>query len=151
MTTTLGIFRTHSEATDAVGAIQARGVAPEEISYVQRVVEQKVPVEIKEGTGTGTAVGAVAGLALTFLALPAYPLIVAGPAATALGLVGGTLVGAAAGGLIGALTDIGFTPEEAEAVERYVEEGNVIVTVRDETSHEDLMREHSAMEVYVTQ
>ena len=92
---------------------------------------------ISKGLATGGALGAIAGLGA--LLIPGVgPFIAAGALAETLGVAGSAavasgVVGAAAGGLTGALIDYGMDREQAEYYERRVREGGVLVTV--DTSH----------------
>lgn len=86
-----------------------------------------------KGLATGGALGAIAGLGA--LLIPGVgPFIAAGALAETLGVAGSAAlvsgaVGAAAGGLTGALIDYGMDREDAEYYERRVREGGVLVTV----------------------
>lgn len=88
---------------------------------------------VMKGLGVGGGVGAVAGLAA--LAIPGIgPFIAAGALAEALGVVGSAAVasgavGAAAGGLTGALVNYGISKRHAEHYERRIREGGVLVAV----------------------
>ena len=94
-----------------------------------------------KGLLTGGGVGAVAGLAA--LAIPGVgPFIAAGARAETLGAVGSAAVvsgavGAAAGGLTGALVDYGVDREHAEHYERRIKEGAVFVGVDTRGSESD--------------
>lgn len=94
-----------------------------------------------KGLLTGGGVGAVAGLAA--LAIPGVgPFIAAGALAETLGAVGSAAVvsgavGAAAGGLTGALVDYGVDREHAEHYERRIKEGAVFVGVDTRGSESD--------------
>lgn len=89
------------------------------------------------GTGKGLAigggVGAIAGLGA--LLIPGVgPFIAAGALAETLGAVGSAAVvsgavGAAAGGLTGALVDYGMSREHAEHYEKRIRDGGVFVAV----------------------
>jgi outer membrane lipoprotein SlyB len=151
MTTTIAVFDTHQAASDAVEKLKANEVPSEQISYVQRTGVTELPVEVDENTVTGTGVGAIAGLVLTLLALPAYPIIVAGPIATVLGVATGTALGAAAGGLLGALVDLGLSQQEAEAIAERVEAGDVLVVAQTEAGQKEAMTEAGAAEVYLVE
>lgn len=82
-----------------------------------------------EGAASGAAVGGLTGLALGLaaLAIPGVgPIFAAGPIAVALGGAG---AGALAGGLLGSLTDMGVSEEDAHGYTEAVRQGNVIVLV----------------------
>jgi uncharacterized protein (TIGR02271 family) len=81
------------------------------------------------GAGTGAAIGGVAGLALALapLAIPGVgPIIAAGPIAAA---VTGAGIGAVAGGLIGGLTRLGVSEQDAHYYAEGVRRGGILVTV----------------------
>ena len=86
-----------------------------------------------KGLAAGGALGAIAGLGA--LLIPGVgPFIAAGALAETLGVAGSAavasgVVGAAAGGLTGALIDYGMDRDDAEYYERRVREGGVLVTV----------------------
>lgn len=86
-----------------------------------------------KGLGVGGALGAVAGLGA--LAIPGIgPFIAAGALAETLGVAGSAAVvsgavGAAAGGLTGALVDYGMSREDADYYEKRIREGGVFVGV----------------------
>lgn len=148
--TTLGIFASYQDAEAAIEMLKDRGVEQDQISYVQHSATRAVPVEVPENVGTGAAIGAFAGLGLTFVALPAYPLIIAGPILTALGILGGTATGALTGGLVEALVKLGFSDSDVELVEEKIKEGSSVVLVKDIVAHDELMSENGAEKVVVT-
>lgn len=93
---------------------------------------------IGKGLAAGGALGAIAGLGA--LVIPGIgPFIAAGALAEALGVAGSAAVvsgavGAAAGGLTGALIDYGVDRDHAEYYEKRIREGAVFVAV-DTTEH----------------
>jgi uncharacterized membrane protein len=93
----------------------------------------------------------VAGVAA--LVIPGIgPVISAGTLATALGLTAaGAGIGAAAGGLIGAMTDLGLSEEETDVYAEGIKRGGILVTVRTEEDErdevEDLLEEAGAVDV----
>ena len=85
-------------------------------------------------TATGATLGAVAGggagllAGLGMMAIPGVgPVVAAGWLAATLA---GAAAGAASGGIIGALTEIGHTPEDAELYAEGLRRGGTLVTVR---------------------
>ena len=73
--------------------------------------------------------------------------------ASAFGLAGGTAVagagiGAAAGGLIGALTGLGFSHEEATYYDEGVRSGRTLVTVEDPDGRADTYSDETGAERY---
>ena len=89
---------------------------------------------------TGAALGGATGLlaALASLAIPGVGPIIAG------GVLGTTLagagIGAAAGGLIGALTSLGLSEEDARYYEEGIRSGGTLVTVHDNARTADAVR-----------
>ncbi|NLT95027.1 MAG: hypothetical protein GXW85_05745 [Clostridia bacterium] len=80
---------------------------------------------IADGTTTGASLGALGGLALGAgaLAIPGIgPLVAAGPIAAA-------LTGAAAGGLGGALIDMGIPEADSKRYEEDIKQGKTLVAV----------------------
>jgi hypothetical protein len=103
---------------------------------------------VAAGVAAGAATGAVAGgllggltgllVGVGALAIPGLgPVVAGGALATAFGMGGGTAVagagiGAATGGIVGALTGLGFSQDEAEYYDTGVREGRTLVTVHDD-------------------
>ena len=83
-----------------------------------------------KGAGIGVALGGAAGLlaGLGILAIPGVGPVVA--AGWLVSTVAGMAVGAATGGLIGALTQLGVPEEEAHAYAEGVRRGGTLVTAR---------------------
>src|SRR5919112_1431901 len=77
------------------------------------------------------------------LAIPGIgPVVAGGALASAFGIGGGTAVagagiGAAAGGLVGALTGLGFSHEEASYYDEGVRGGRTLVTVHEGDDYEE--------------
>jgi hypothetical protein len=94
-----------------------------------------------KGLAVGGGVGAIAGLGALFI--PGVgPFIAAGALAETIGAAGSAAVvsgavGAAAGGLTGALVDYGLSREHAEHYERRIREGDVFVAVDTSGSERD--------------
>lgn len=155
--TLTALFDSYEAAAGAVDALEAAGIAHDDISIVASHSEDR-PVATPPGSsrpageteanaagevdaaaaGTGAAVGGVigggAGL-IAGLGLMAVPGI--GPVVAAGWLVAtltGAGVGAAAGGLIGGLTGAGLDEGEAAAYAEGVRRGGTLVTVRAEGS-----------------
>jgi hypothetical protein len=151
-TTTIGVFHNRVDAEGAIMELKDRGILDANISYLtvhhgDDVVtnERRETVHGDGGTAsgvmTGAVIGTIAGLAVAEGVLPGLgALLVAGPIATALGLTGvaattaaGAITGAAAGGIIGALVDIGVPEEEAHIYEQRLRTGGHLVTVRSDS------------------
>lgn len=115
---------------------------------------------IQEKTDTGTAattagvtVGGLAGLlvGLTAITVPGVgPVLAAGSLAA---LAGTTVLGAGAGGLIGALVDLGFSEEVAQTYIQKVKEGGLLVVVdaddTDEQNIRTIMEDNLASQIDV--
>ena len=150
---TTGLFTSRSDAAKAINHIHNKLKIPaEDISFIYRNSEGELK-EVKskkvvsstpaEGAGKGAviggALGALAGIAIVTGLVPVLGAVVAtGPIAAALGLAGavgvgtttaGILTGAAAGGLIGALANLGVGKEKAQRYEDRVVAGEVLVAV----------------------
>ncbi|MEK7080093.1 MAG: hypothetical protein AAB901_02275, partial [Patescibacteria group bacterium] len=142
---TIGVFGAREDAEKAINRIHNElGVPSSDISYLYKNTEGDVheihagdvasdtPVEgATKGAAIGGALGAIAGIAAVAGIIPVVgPLFAAGPLAVALGLTGavgttaaGALTGAAAGGLIGALANMGVGEENAK---RYADVAGVV-------------------------
>lgn len=96
-----------------------------------------------KGAGIGAGVGALAGLAA--LAIPGVgPFLATGAVAETLGIIGSAaatsaVVGAAAGGIAGALMEYGVSEEDARYYDRRIHEGGVWVGVDTSNSAADPM------------
>ena len=109
---------------DEVSLIANRDVAPH-IQPLEGIGGSGSSVDAAGSAAIGGLAGFVAGLAA--LAIPGIgPIIAAGPLAA--GLIGAS-VGAAAGGVIGALRSHGVPEEEAEVYSEAVRRGSTLVAV----------------------
>jgi uncharacterized membrane protein len=151
------IFKDIESADQAINNLHAElGINKDEISYVYRnkagekingdandVADNSVGESAADGAMTGGLIGAALGLlAAVGLAGPLGAIVAAGPLATALGLTGAVgaaasvgVIGAAAGGLVGALTGLGVSEPQARTYEEKVQAGEVLVSIHtlDET------------------
>lgn len=139
MTTISRLYDSNAHAQSVVGDVKALGIPAGEISMIANRNAVGVDVESSGaaiGATVGAAVGGGAGLlaGLGIMAIPGVgPVVAAGwLAATLAGVVAGT----ASGGLIGALTDIGHTKDDAELYAEGLRRGGTLVTVRT-NSHRD--------------
>ena len=165
MTTTIGVFTTHASAESALNELRQFGVKESDLSYVYindkgTIKDGQSGDKIGEGAATGATAGAIiggiAGLVVANGVLPGLgTLIVAGPLAAALGFTGvaatavaAAATGAAAGGLIGALTNLGIEKQDVQLYEDHVRRGDVLVIARGTpTSTEDVFMNHGAVDV----
>lgn len=143
MKTIAGLFDTYQDAEQAVNELQSLGVTREQISVVARdtVLRERVVGDtddmMAEGAGAGavggTAIGGLGGLlvGLSSITLPGLgPIITAGTIITALGTTAaGAGIGAATGGLLGALMSIGIPEEDAHVYAESVRRGGILLTV----------------------
>lgn len=135
MTTTVThLFDDYGRAQEAVRALEAAGFTSNEVSIASRVRDNGELVDDAPGSATGASLGAIAGAgtglltALGIIAIPGVgPLVAAGVLATTLA---GAATGAAAGGLLGALTDYGVSEEDAHVYSEGIRRGGTLVTVR---------------------
>jgi len=153
---TVGIFENRENAEKAINrAHNELNIPTDDLSFIYRNSEGQVkevqtgdiatatPMEgAGQGAAVGATIGAIAGLATVAGVIPVIgPLFAAGPLAIALGLTGavGTTAaaaatGAIAGGLIGALMNMGVGEENAKRYADRVHAGDVLVAAyADET------------------
>lgn len=157
MTTIFGLFDRPEDAGRALDDLVASGTPREAVSVLTRgggaEVERKEPLA-EHDAEKGLLVGGLAGLMLGLadLSLPGVGALLAGGwiATTVLGAG----IGAAAGGLVGALADLGVPHEKAGKFEEGVRRGGTVLAVRtDAASAErvgDIMRRHRATDVHAT-
>ena len=168
---TIGVFIAREDAEKAINYIHNKLSVPnEEISYLYRnsegevreveagKISSKTPGEgAKTGAKAGAALGGIAGLAIAAGTIPVIgPLVAAGPLMAALGITGalgtvgaGAIGGAAVGGLVGALANIGIGKEKAKRYEDQVLAGNILVAVHTNEGMDvaQAMMDHNAVEV----
>lgn len=149
MKTVIGLYSKEDDAKTALMELQLQGYAAKNISLVmtdrrdaekmRRKVGEKVGTHADHGAQTGTMVGGVTGLLMGMSAfvLPGVgAFLVSGPLAMALGLTGiaattatCAVAGGFAGGLIGALTNLGLKQAEAEKYQEQIKEGAILLAV----------------------
>jgi hypothetical protein len=156
--TVLALFRSRREAEAAVNELLRSGTPQSDVSMLTQADAAQTPniAPLDEAgagmaTGTGAAVGGVAGFlaGMVALAIPGIgPLVAAGPLAA--GILGGT-IGAAAGGIAGMLKDHNVPEKDASRIADAVRAGRTLVAVQ--TSHEradkvaDLLDDKGAVDV----
>ena len=163
--TTSGVFSNRRDAELVINDLKNIGVSDKEIScvYTDREGElkdsqtgEKIGSGAATGATTGAVIGTIAGLVVANGVLPGLgTLFVVGPLATALGLTGavattvaGAATGAAAGGLIGALSNLGISKEDAELYEKRIHTGGALVICRsEETEVINVFKKHDAVEI----
>jgi hypothetical protein len=136
--TVIGIFESTDRATGALNALRDAGFVPDQVSVLARDVQatreiaentDMVAEDAGKGAITGTLLGGLAGwlVGISALAIPGIgPIVGAGIIGTTLAGAG---IGAAAGGLIGALGAHGVPEEDARGYEEEVRQGSVLLTV----------------------
>ncbi|MFP4106604.1 MAG: hypothetical protein ACLFVU_11010 [Phycisphaerae bacterium] len=156
-----GIFERGIDATAAVDALVAKGVADNRISVLatEETAKKSLAVEKQtkgaEGTAVGGGIGAAAGAiiagltAVGTLATGGAGLVVAGPLVAAFTGAG---AGAITGGVLGGLIGLGFTEHEVKHFEDALDKGSVIVAVdTEDTDDEDtvkgILKDHNAKDV----
>ncbi len=136
MQTVSRVYDTHSQARDAVNAIEKAGVPSSEISLVanKHVSDRYADVDDVSKAGTGAGVGGVVGggagllAGLGMLAIPGLGPVVAVGWLAALAV--GAAAGAAAGGLVGALVSAGTSDDHAHVYSESVRRGGTLVSAR---------------------
>lgn len=140
-------FSDWNSASRAVDSLRAAGFQDGQIGILARDPKKSSASAATRGDKTtdgddvassavaGAAVGGVTGLlaALVALAIPgAGPFIAGGVLATTLGsAAAGSGIGAVAGGLIGALTNMGVSEADARYYDEGIRSGGTLVTVHD--------------------
>ena len=136
--TVLAVFGETDKAIAALNGLRDDGFTADQVSVVARDDattremadnSELISEEAGKGAIVGTLLGGLAGwlIGLSSLASPGIgPVIGAGIIGTALAGAG---IGAAAGGLIGALGAYGIPEEDARGYEEEVRQGRVLLTV----------------------
>jgi len=121
-------------------------------------IASKTPAEgAGKGAMIGGTIGAIAGMAALAGVIPVFgPLFAAGPLAAALGLTGavgataaGAATGAAAGGVIGALANMGIGKEKAQHYADRVSAGDILVAAHSEHDARAILEECGAVDTDV--
>ncbi|MES2623577.1 MAG: low temperature-induced protein [Patescibacteria group bacterium] len=164
-TTTIGVFPNKDKAEFVIEDLKTTGVSDTEISCVytnnngdikDSQTGEKVGTGAAVGASTGAVLGTIAGLVVANGLLPGLgTLFVAGPLAAALGLSGAAATtvaaaatGLAAGGIIGGLSQLGVSTEDAKLYEKHIESGEALVICRtDNVDVVNVFNNHNAMEV----
>jgi hypothetical protein len=138
------IAASHAQAAEILESLRAAGIPNEYISalwpdqagvqYFGHERHTKAPEGLAAGASTGGilagALGWLAGIGA--LAIPgAGPFIAAGPIMAALSAAA---VGAALGGVTGALIGMGIPEYEARRYEGKIKEGNILISVHPDTA-----------------
>ena len=120
------LFAAKTEAERAIEALTARGIRREDISILSRqdMGEERHENE-HEGMTSGGVIGAATGLmmGLSAFAVPGLGLLAAA------GPIASLLAGAAAGGLLGSLADIGLSNSVMQGYVKEIERGSTLLSV----------------------
>jgi hypothetical protein len=148
MKTTIGVFSTHTAAEKALHDLRQAHIGEDSLSYLYQnssgdVKDSQNGHKVSTGTAVGATAGAViggiAGLVAANAVIPGLgTFVVAGYLAETLGVVGATAIagigaGVIAGGIIGALSQIGVSTDDVHLYEEHVKKGGVLVIARTET------------------
>ncbi|MDB5081125.1 MAG: hypothetical protein JWP00_3049 [Chloroflexi bacterium] len=156
--TLVAVFEDHNQAEKAMSALEQAGFKDDQIGLVRRQAEQpdqkdtnahnsadatnkptREPADqaiaqdsettgrTVKGVAAGGVVGGILGAAAALL-IPGLGPVLAGGIVT--GLLLGASGGMAAGGIMGALTNLGLPEEEARQYESEFNEGRTLVTVK---------------------
>lgn len=151
----IGVFDHESNAYKAIERLIESGFEADEISVLYKYEEDvdqiasNTEVNIKSqdsisateaGMVTGGLVGGLGGLVaqLGLVAIPGVgPFLAVGPIAVTLA---GLVAGGAIGGAIGSIMKLGFSKEEAEEFDKYLNQGKIIIFVddKDESKMDDV-------------
>lgn len=135
----VGVFDDRIRAEEAVDALHAAGFAHDRIGYAIRGVHDVDGGMITDATGTkdgkgavtgaitGGMVGGVIAAAASLLVPGVGPVLASGILAS---FFGGAIAGTAVGGILGAMTGLGVSEDEARFYEREFHEGRAIVAVK---------------------
>src|SRR5580700_7012401 len=160
-----GIAKSQSQAIAIADQLKTAGFSNNDVSALfpdkqgtkdfAHEQHTKAPEGAATGAGTGAVLGGTLGwlVGIGALAIPGVgPFIAAGPIMAVLAGVG---VGAAAGGLTGALIVMGIPEYEAKRYEGKVKDGNVLMSVhtKDATERDrakDIFTRHGAEDISYT-
>jgi len=151
MKTVVGSFDTFQDASRAADELKTSGFTDTEVNIISNNVRAKGEgkPEATTSDSSNAATGAIAGgaiggaagaaAALMVLAIPGIgPILAAGPIVAALAGAG---AGAVAGGLIGSLTELGISDEDAKNYAEAVRRGGALLVVRTEDFKADRAEE----------
>lgn len=155
----MGLFDSYDHANKAFLELLDEGFDKDEVTFAARedvfskIMDTSDGDDLKEGVAAGATVGGLVGLAagVGAITIPGVgPLITAGSLAS---ILGSTVAGAAGGGLVGALVDMGMDRSTAETYIEGIEKGGVVIAVTVDDDNEgdvkDIFNKHGAREVRV--
>ncbi|HEY2149161.1 MAG TPA: hypothetical protein VGH34_00050 [Vicinamibacterales bacterium] len=145
-TAVFGIYRSLSQAENAVDALVMDGFSNSDVSVLMpdnqssKDFAHEKHTKAPEGTTTGAAAGGAVGGTLGLLAgigalaIPGVgPFIAAGPI---MGALAGLGVGGTVGGFVGALVGMGIPEYEAKRYEGRIKEGGILLSAHCDTSEQ---------------
>jgi len=163
MRTVVGLFDDRGQAQQAVRELLQAGFKHADISLVANDVDERYKADANagkagqepSGAATGAALGGAAGLLVGLVALliPGVgPVIAAGNLGIALAsALASASIGTIAGGLLGALGDLGMAEEDAQYYVEGLRRGGTLVTVGADdqmaSRADDVMRRHGAVNI----
>lgn len=155
----IGVFEDRMAAERAVSELEQAGFSSREVGFVLRgsdVVQGGMATDAvgtKDGVGAvkglvaGGVTGGILGAAAALLIPGAGPVLAAGILTTALGAAG---AGAAVGGILGAMSGLGLSEEEAVYYENELRCGRAIVAVRNPARAQEaaqILRAHGGYDI----
>ena len=160
-TTLVGIFEDRRAAERAVDELERNNFKNDQVGFAIRGTgdpAQKGMISDAEGTkdgrgavagaATGAGLGAILGAAAAML-LPGFgPVVAGGILAMAFG---GAVAGTAVGGIMGAMTGLGVSEEEAKFLEQEFQSGRAIVAVKAgprATEAAEILRRHGGHDLH---
>jgi uncharacterized membrane protein len=149
----VGVFSDLDQAKRALEALRMAGFGENETGFLSRALAAEttndVAADAASGAVRGGVVGGVLGAAAALL-IPGFGPAIAGGILVA--TLGGVAIGAAAGGVVNALMNMGIVENDARSYQRELEAGHTIVTVKTSTALEEaaqILREQGATNVKV--
>lgn len=145
----VGVFEQAMQVRNAVEDLRRAGYRDDEIGFLARAGASETGGEKVASTTTGIVsggvIGGVLGAAGSLLIPGIGPAVAGGILAATLGAAG---VGALVGGIVGSLTGLGISEQQARYYQRELEEGRTIVLVKSATDRDlalDIMRRDGAI------
>jgi hypothetical protein len=136
----VAVFADQAQAERAIGALEQAGFTDQQLGFVRRGEKTSTGGEASDtlkkvvpGVAGGGILGGIVGAAAALLIPGLGPALAGGILAATLG---GAALGAA-GGLLGALTNLGMTEEEARYYQGELQAGRTLVIVRAENRQQE--------------
>jgi hypothetical protein len=126
--TVAGLFRTRTEADEALGKLKEAGFGPDQVAVSSRPVRRKghYGLKILIGIVAGAVIGALAGALLTGM-IPGIQAMVTGNKVALFALA--VVAGIGTGGVAGALISMAASGDRALYYEEEVESGRILLSV----------------------